>query len=277
MRQHLRRAIQIAGVSDTGRCRSHNEDRIGWDEEFGIITLADGMGGAKAGEIASSIVAETMLTEVRTEIEGLRSPLEEVVDEQGFNRGSLILRSALQKANQLVLRIADSQPQYSGMGTTSVTLLFYNNMVSVCHAGDSRLYLLRDSCLQQVTEDHTVIQEMVGYGLYTEEQAQESSIKNVVTRAVGVADELQIDLREEPTLPGDTLLVCSDGLTDMVDNSQIERLLINGTDLRGSAQSLVDLANENGGDDNVSVILVRIVSAYPSQRSLGQKIMDWFF
>jgi protein phosphatase len=277
MRQRLRRAIRIAGVSDTGRCRSHNEDRIGWDEEFGIITLADGMGGAKAGEIASSIVAETMLTEVRAEIEGLSAALEEKVEGQGYSRGSLILRDALQKANQMVLRIADSQPQYSGMGTTSVTLLLYNNTVSICHVGDSRLYLLRDGCLRRLTEDHTVIQEMVGYGLYTQEQAQESEIKNVVTRAVGIDDELQIDLQEESVVPGDTLLVCSDGLTDMVDDGRIEELLINGTDLADSAQSLVDLANENGGNDNISAILIHIVSAFPSERSLGQKILDWFF
>jgi protein phosphatase len=235
------------------------------------------MGGAKAGEVASNIVAETMLTEVRAEIEGLHTALEEVVDEQGFNRGSLILRSALQKANQLVLTIAGNQPQYSGMGTTSVTLLLYDNMVSLCHVGDSRLYLLRDGCLRQITEDHTVIQEMVGYGLYTQEQAQESEIKNVVTRAVGIADELQIDLQEEPMVPGDTLLVCSDGLTDMVGDSQIEELLAGGTDLADKVQSLVDMANENGGDDNISAILVYIVSAYPSRRGLGQKILDWFF
>jgi protein phosphatase len=277
MRQRLRRAIQIAGVSDTGRCRSHNEDRIGWDEEFGIITLADGMGGAKAGEVASSVVAETMLKEVRAEIEGLHTALEEVVDEQGLNRGSLILRDALQKANRLVLSIADTQPQYSGMGTTSITLLLYNNMVSICHVGDSRLYLLRDNHLRQITEDHTVIQEMIGHGLYTQEQAQESKIKNIVTRAVGIGDELQIDLQQEPIVPGDTLLVCSDGLTDLVDDSQIEELLAKGTDLADRAQSLVDRANDNGGDDNISAILVYIVSAYPSERSFGKKILDWFF
>ncbi len=277
MRQHLRRAIHIAGVSDTGRCRSHNEDRVGWDKEFGIVTLADGMGGAKAGEIASGIVVETMLTEVRAEIESLRTGLEEEVEGQGYSRGTQILRSALLKANQVVLRIADNQPQCSGMGATSVTLLFYDNKVSVCHVGDSRLYLMRDGCLRQITEDHTVIQEMVGYGFYTPEQARESGIRNVVTRAVGVADELQIDLQEEPVMPGDTLLVCSDGLTNLVDDSQIEKLIVGGVDLASTAQGLVDLANENGGDDNISVILVRIVSAYPSERSWGKKILDWFF
>jgi protein phosphatase len=235
------------------------------------------MGGAKAGEVASSVVAETMLKEVRAEIEALHTALEEVVDEQGLNRGSLILRDALQKANRLVLSIAGTQPQYSGMGTTSITLLLYNNMVSICHVGDSRLYLLRDNHLRQITEDHTVIQEMIGHGLYTQEQAQESKIKNIVTRAVGIGDELQIDLQQEPIVPGDTLLVCSDGLTDMVDDSRIEELLAGGTDLADKVQNLVDRANDNGGDDNISAILVYIVSAYPSERSFGKKILDWFF
>jgi protein phosphatase len=118
---------------------------------------------------------------------------------------------------------------------------------------------------------------MIGHGLYTQEQAQESKIKNIVTRAVGIGDELQIDLQQEPIVPGDTLLVCSDGLTDLVDDSQIEELLAKGTDLADRAQSLVDRANDNGGDDNISAILVYIVSAYPSERSFGKKILDWFF
>jgi serine/threonine protein phosphatase PrpC len=277
MRQHLRRAVQITGVSDIGRCRSRNEDSIRWDEEFGIITLADGMGGAKAGEVASGIVAETMLTGVREEIRSLRTGLEEVVAGEGYRRGTLLLRDALSRANNLVRRIVESQPQYSGMGTTSTTLLFYDNMVSVCHVGDSRLYLLRDSSLQQMTEDHTVVQDMVRGGFYTKEQGQESEIKNIVTRAVGIADELQEDLLEEDLEPEDILIVCSDGLTDMVDDSQIEKLLLEDADLSSSAQGLIDLANESGGKDNVSVILARIVSAYPSKRSLGQVIWDWFF
>ena len=277
MRQHLHRAIQMAGVSDIGHRRDHNEDSIAWDEQFGIITLADGMGGAKAGEIASNIAAETMLQEVRKEIEDLQSSLETVIDRQRYTCGSLILQNALLKANQVILRVAKTQPQCSGMGTTSVTLLFYDNMVSVCHVGDSRLYLLRDGFLRQITEDHTVIQELIRCGLYTEEQAKESVNKNIVTRAVGVTDELQTDLQEEPTMPGDTLLVCSDGLTDLVDDSQIEELLLMSTDLAYTAQSLVDLANENGGNDNISVILARVVLAYPAKRSLGQKVWDWFF
>ncbi len=277
MRQRLRRAIRMAGVSDIGRCRGRNEDSIRWNEEYGIITLADGMGGAKAGEVASGIVTETMLTGVREEIDGLQTELTEMVEGQGYRRGSLILGSTLQRANQLVRRIVESQPQYDGMGTTSVTLLFYDNMVSVCHVGDSRLYLLREGCLQQITEDHTVVQDMVRNGFYTKEQGQKSEIKNIVTRAVGIADELQIDLQEEELLPEDLLLVCSDGLTDMVDDSQIERVLVDGGELKDIAQGLVDLANENGGNDNVSVVLARVVSTYSTERSIGQKILDWFF
>ncbi len=277
MRQRLRRAIQIVGVTDTGRCREHNEDAIKWDEELGVITLADGMGGAKAGEVASSIVAETMLTEVREEIGQLETGLEEIVSGQRYSCGSMLLQRALLKANRIILRITEHQPQYRGMGTTSVTLLFYDNRVAVCHVGDSRLYMLREGGLQQLTEDHTVIQELVRHGFYTSEQARESANKNVVTRAVGIAEELQVDLQEESVMPGDVLLLCSDGLTDMVDDVEIEKLLLEGEDLTLTAQSLVDLANEGGGKDNISVVLARIVSAYPSERSLGQRVWDWFF
>ncbi len=276
MRQRLHRAIEIIGITDTGCSRTNNEDCITWSSKLGLAILADGMGGAKAGEVAGNVAAETVLKEVREGIDNLSSGLEVVDNGESYSRASLLLSKAIHKADYLIQRIAREQPECSGMGATTTTGLFYNNKLSVGHVGDSRLYLLRDGQFQQMTEDHTVIQELVKGGLYTKEEAEESVNKNIVTRAVGVSEELKVDLLELHTIPGDIYLICSDGLSDLVSDTEIQRQLESYKDLTSMAENLVNTAKNLGGTDNVSVILIRVTKPYPGRSGFIQRLLDWF-
>jgi len=277
MRQRLHRALEITGLTDAGCSRTTNEDCITWSSKLGLAILTDGMGGAKAGDVAGQVAAETVLKEVREGIDALPSGLEAVDHAENHNRASLILSNALHKANSLILRIAQEQLECSGMGATTTAVLFYDNKLSVCHVGDSRLYLLRDGSLQQITEDHTVIQELIKGGLYTKEQAEESINKNIVTRAVGVSGDLKVEILEQHTLPGDLYLICSDGLTDLVSDAEIQQLLGINNDLARTTESLVDIAKNHGGNDNISVILIRVLKPYPARGIFRQRIIGWFF
>ncbi len=275
MRQRLHSALEISGISDTGCSRPNNEDCIAWNTGLGLAILTDGMGGAKAGEVASRIAAETVLKEVRENIEKLSSSSHTTSNGDECSPSGLLLCKALKKANRVILGIAEDQPGCKGMGATSVAVLFHDNLISVGHVGDSRLYLLRDGLLRQITEDHTVIYELIKCGLYTLEQAKETVNKNIVTRAVGVTADLRVDILEEPTLPDDIFMLCSDGLTDLVSDTEIQEILGMLNDLNYAAQKLVDLAKKYGGSDNISVILIRVLTPYPAKRGFRQKILDW--
>ncbi len=276
MRQRLHRAIEVTGITDAGCSRSKNEDCIAWNSNQGLAILTDGMGGAKAGDVAGRIATETVLKEVVESIDNLSSGLETMDHAENYRLASKILRKALHKANSVILRIAQKRPECRGMGATNITVLFYDNQISVAHVGDSRLYLMRQGLLQQITEDHTVIQEIIKGGLYTREQAEESINKNIVTRAVGVTAELNVDIVEQQTNPGDPYLLCSDGLTDQVSDNEIQALLGIDQELTNSAQGLVDLAKKHGGNDNISVVLIRVVKPYPAKKNFRQRVLNWF-
>ncbi len=276
MQQNLNKSLEISGISDAGCSRTNNEDCITWNTELGLSILADGMGGAKAGEIASRIVAETILKEVRENINQLFYKPAIAANGEQYSQAGLILFNALNKANNVILGIAEEQVECKGMGATTVATLFHDNKVSVGHVGDSRLYLLRNGILRQITEDHTVIYELVKCGLYTRQQAEESVNKNIVTRAVGVTKDLRVDILEESALPDDIFMLCSDGLTDLVPDSEIQELLQARNKLNDSAQKLVDLAKKFGGSDNISLILIRVLKSYPAKRSFRQRVLNWF-
>ncbi len=276
MQQRLQKALEISGISDAGCIRTNNEDCITWNTELGLAILADGMGGAKAGEIASRIAAETILKEVRDNINQLFAKPTIATNGEHYSQAGLILFNALHKANKVILGIAEDQLECKGMGATTVVTLFHNNKVAVGHVGDSRLYLLRNGVLRQMTEDHTVIFELVKSGLYTRNQAEESVNRNIVTRAVGVTKDLRVDILEESALPDDIFMLCSDGLTDLVPDSEIQEMLEAGNKLSYSAQKLVDLAKKYGGNDNISLLLIRVLKSYPAKRSFRQRVLNWF-
>lgn len=273
----LRGAIQVAGKSHTGQVRDHNEDFIDWDVDLGLVILADGMGGAKAGEVASELAVKTGMDHMRTGIEESDS-LETVADGHTFTTAGELLHAALAESNLTVFNVSQSQPQYSGMGTTGVAVLFHDNSLSIAYVGDSRLYRFRSGELGQMTEDHTMINELIKRGFYTPEQARTAVNKNVLTRAIGVGDAVEIDVFEEPASVEDIYLFCSDGLSDMVDDEQIASILRDSEgNIDAGVEALVQAANDNGGVDNVSVILVKVIKPFPAKRGWRQRLVDWIF
>ncbi|WP_406672097.1 Stp1/IreP family PP2C-type Ser/Thr phosphatase, partial [Natronospira sp.] len=234
--------LTAAGRTDTGRKRPHNEDAIRLEPGLGLLVLADGMGGYSAGEVASQIAVDTVVSTVRN-----ASPLE---------RGDRLLEEAFQKANRSILDTARSDPERQGMGTTIVACLFRRRRVTIGHVGDSRAYRLRRGRMEQLTTDHSLNQELLDRGYYTRMEARRAGNRHVITRALGVRESVDVSLREESVAEGDLFMLCSDGLTDMMDDHSIRYALESRSGaLEELADSLVDRANELGGRDNISVIL----------------------
>ena len=267
----LKSAIEVATATHPGMVRSHNEDSIAADAEIGLAVLADGMGGYNAGEVASGIAVELIRTEMKKSLAGKRP------DElNGSNAEQLIAEHAV-RANAAIYHAAQTQPQYSGMGTTLVVALWHDNHMSVGHIGDSRLYRLRGGALEQVTRDHSLLQEQIDSGMITKEQARHSQNKNLVTRAVGIDPEVEPEIHTYPVQAGDIYVLCSDGLNDMVTDEDIELTLASlQANLPLAAQQLVQQACDNGGRDNVSVILVRIVKDFAARTGFMGRLKSWF-
>jgi serine/threonine protein phosphatase PrpC len=270
--------LEIAALSDAGVKRAVNEDSIGTEPRLGLLVLADGMGGYKGGEVASALAVNTILNEFEETLRRKRAEYKE--DESGeFGPESLAVQEIVKKSNEIIYNAAKSHPHYKDMGTTIVMAVFYGgNRVSIAHVGDSRLYRFRDDKLELVTLDHTLLQELIARGFYTAEEARASMNKNLVTRALGSDAQVQVDIQEDIALPGDIYLLCSDGLNDMVDDRDIYSTLKRYNDsLDRAVAELVKLANNNGGKDNVSVILARPTKTSTAYGGWIDKIADWFF
>ena len=268
---NLSSALEVATATHPGMVRSHNEDSIAADPEIGLAVLADGMGGYNAGEVASGIAVELIRTEVKKAVT-------DATPEQlnGTGVETLITEHA-ERANAAIYQAAQSQPQYSGMGTTLVVAMWHDNRISVGHIGDSRLYRLRGPTFEQVTRDHSLLQEQIDSGMITREQARHSQNKNLVTRAVGIDPQVEAEVHTYDVQQGDIYMLCSDGLSDMVSDEDIQLTLSSlQTNLPLAAQQLVQQANDNGGRDNVSVILVRVTRDYPARAGWLAKLKSWF-
>ena len=267
----LRGKLKFAEITDTGKVRDHNEDAIGSDGDMGLMVLADGMGGYNAGEVASGIAVQT-ITELAAE-GATREERNERDSETGLMRQTIVLRDAISRANKIIFQTAQSQTHCEGMGTTLVAALFYDNTVSIAHVGDSRAYRLRDEQFEQLTLDHSLLQELVDRGFYSAEEAQRSTNRNYVTRALGVEPVVEVEVQEFDVLPDDIYLLCSDGLPDMVEDEDIHltiRTFNASLDVVG--QQLVNLANEHGGRDNISVMLGQVLESFAAKKSLMEKL-----
>jgi protein phosphatase len=247
-------------ATDTGRARNNNEDSVAVDEASALIVLADGMGGYNAGEVASGMATSFIKTE-----------LGRWLQEASANASDTDVRRAMDicvdNANRAIFNAANSNPQYAGMGTTLVVGVFRDGRLLMGHVGDSRGYRLRAGRLQQITHDHSLLQEQIDAGLITAEQAAFSANKNLVTRAVGVEDTVLLETHLHDLMPGDIYLLCSDGLSDMLDDESICQLLQGSDSLEEAAVALVDAANDAGGKDNISVILARVRGSSGPTRS----------
>ena len=263
--------IEVANVSDTGQKRPHNEDSAVTDTSLGLAVVADGMGGYKAGEVASAIAAQLILDEVRSTLPAAKSSA--IDSESGLSAASVVIRDAVVKANERVFRTAQDVPQCQGMGTTVVVVFYCGDKVSIAHVGDSRVYRLRGDEFKQITNDHSLVQELVDRGFFTPEEAAENTPKNLVTRALGIEEKVEVDVQEQDSAPGEIYLLCSDGLNDMVDDEEIHLTLSKySADLVEAASELVRLANEKGGKDNISVVLVRPQTAVGGASGIVSKI-----
>ncbi|HEU4628079.1 MAG TPA: Stp1/IreP family PP2C-type Ser/Thr phosphatase [Steroidobacteraceae bacterium] len=271
----LRSKIRCVGLTDTGKVREHNEDTIATDADIGLLVLADGMGGYNAGEVASGIAVKTVLNLIREQVE--REDLTVLDRESGMSRPSIILRDAIHRANKIIYQTARSQPQCEGMGTTIVAALFFDNKISVAHVGDSRMYRLRNGRFEQVTMDHSLLQELVDRGFYSAEEAQRAANKNYVTRALGVEPNVEVELQEAPVQKGDVYILCSDGLSDMVEDDDIHLTISTfSANLDTVAKQLIQLANDNGGRDNVSAVMAQVLDSFPANKGVFDKLFRWF-
>jgi protein phosphatase len=271
----LRSKFNCVQVTDTGKVREHNEDALGTNMDTALVVLADGMGGYNAGEVASGIAVKTVLQLVTEacarEDRGTSDPA------TGLMRQTIILRDAIARANKIIHQTAQSQPQCEGMGTTIVAGLFWDNRLSIAHVGDSRLYRFRRNRFEQLTMDHSLLQELVDRGFYSQEEAARSTNRNYVTRALGVEPTVQVELQEVEVQPEDLYLLCSDGLPDMVEDEDIHLTISTfSANLQTAGQQLVQLSNDHGGRDNVSVILTQVVEPFPARTGVLNRLRRIF-
>jgi PPM family protein phosphatase len=252
-------------LTHPGKVRENNEDAVAFDEAHQIAILADGMGGYNAGEIASSMA----ITVIRTE-------MTRWLEQAGLDASLLDIRHALQlsveKANAAILGASQSNPQYAGMGTTLVVGIFCHDRLILGHIGDSRCYRVRDGVLQQITRDHSWLQEQVDAGLITPQQAAVSPNRNLVTRALGVESEVLLEINEFQVAGNDLFMMCSDGLTDMVPDDPLSHMMLANAPLADKAATLIDAANASGGRDNTSVLLALAI-APEKKRSLMSRLL----
>ena len=246
--------IEFHAAVDAGRARSNNEDAVIVDEAAALAVLADGMGGYNAGEVASTMATSFIGSELGR---WLREASAQAADPE-VRRAMDI---CVDNANRAIFNAANSNPQYAGMGTTLVVAVFRDARLLVGHVGDSRAYRLRGGRLQQITRDHSLLQEQIDAGLISPEQAAFSANKNLVTRAVGVEDTVLLETHQHDVLPGDIYLLCSDGLSDMLDDAAIGQIVLAHDALPAACAALIEAANDAGGKDNISVVLVRAKGA----------------
>jgi serine/threonine protein phosphatase PrpC len=267
--------FDFASRTDTGRMRSGNEDAIALSPAHGIAILADGMGGYSAGEVASSIATTVLRESLEEGLARLRAHGPDLLNKRSRQFQQLMVDS-IHRANLAVLDAAGAQPRYQGMGTTIVAAHFHRDKLTVAHVGDSRAYRLRQGALTQITRDHSFLQEQIDAGLMTPESARVSDYKNLVTRAVGVSDQMEVEVHEHQVEPGDVYLLCSDGLSDMLADEEIHEVLKqSGDELQAACDALVQHANESGGRDNISVILIRIRAGNPETDGLLGRLRHW--
>ncbi len=271
----LEEALEIVAQTDSGMLRAHNEDSIAQDASCGLVVLADGMGGYNAGEVASGIAVEVMMAEITRSLKNISPTSRD--EETGEELPVALLARSMHKANASIYEAAQSHSQYTGMGTTIVSALFYDNRMVVGHVGDSRLYRLRGENLKLVTRDHSLLQEQIDCGMISVENARHSQNKNLVTRAVGIDADVLPEIHVHDVEVGDMYLLCSDGLNDMVEDDDIQSILyaMQGN-LALAAEQLIQTANDNGGRDNISVILVKVRQAFSQPRSRLSMLLDWF-
>jgi protein phosphatase len=268
------RVLDIAVMSDPGMVRANNEDAVLVKAACGLVILADGMGGYNAGEVASGM-ATVLLGKELEKAFAICSP--DTRDANGKSWAHAALETEVARVNAAIHQAAQNQPQYAGMGTTLVAGVFHGGQLTIAHVGDSRVYRLRGDAFEQITRDHSLLQEQIDSGLLTPEEARYAQHKNLVTRALGVDPRVAVEIHDHAVQAGDVYLLCSDGLNDMVDDAEIGMTIgMLSANLALCATQLIQMANDNGGRDNVSVILVKVKEEFPVARGWWRRFLDRF-
>lgn len=241
--------------SDTGRVRENNEDSFGIAPELGLFVLSDGMGGQASGEVASRLATETVVTHYRAaKSNGSLPPAGPRME--GLSQTANLLADAVRHANMEIREGAMKNPAWHGMGATIVAACFDEQRIILAHVGDSRAYRLRSGKLEQLTSDHSFVAEQVRRGLLAPREAEQSKLQNVLLRALGADPDVDVEIEEELALDGDTFVLCSDGLTREISDAQLASALNHAKDVQEAADQLIDLANQAGGEDNITAIVL---------------------
>ncbi len=244
--------------TDVGRKRDGNEDSFCVAPDLGLFVVADGMGGHAAGEVASQLAVHTILEWMAKFMSG--EDVEMVgPPEARCSREANFLLSSIRQANRIIFEAAQSRREYAGMGTTVVSVLAVDDHVVLAHVGDSRIYRIRDDRIVQLSRDHSLVQQQVERGIISPQEAHGSQFRHLITRALGLKESLEVELEEQPARPGDVLLLCSDGLSDLVEDEEMLAILReHGGESEKACQALVDRANYKGGDDNITALLIQV-------------------
>lgn len=247
------------GLTDVGMKRDHNEDSYLLAPDLNLFVVADGMGGHAGGEMASGIAVRTVEQHVR-EQRALVDP--EVQHEHDIQHSPVakLLSDSVRRACNAVYSKSQQVLELQGMGTTTIAILFHDRHAFVAHVGDSRCYLMRDGRIMQLSEDHSLVNEQLRAGLITEAQARQSRFKNIITRSVGFDADVEVDMIAVETKAGDAFLVCSDGLCNLVSDAEMNEVVHDNL-LHRAPEVLVDMANERGGDDNITVVMAYVADS----------------
>ena len=244
--------FKIGAMTDVGKVRALNEDNLSVVENLGLFMVADGLGGQNAGEVASKMAVDT----IQSHLNYKKNPLVGEYKEE-FSQDTNRMLSGISLTNSAIYEAGQRNSEQQGMGTTISSVFINGDVMSLAHVGDSRIYRIRGERLERLTMDHSLVEEQLRRGLITEAEAAESKNKNVITRALGAEETIEIDADEEVLLDRDKILLCTDGLTDMVGDEEILRMILrNGDDPQKACEELVDVANGKGGMDNITVVLL---------------------
>ena len=261
-------AIQVAGKTDVGLVRTNNEDNLGFDTGSGVFVVCDGMGGQNAGERASKIAVDTVMDYFRNAPKEGREVFGKVFERLSARANALA--RAIQLANQAIHEEAGRDTRYTGMGTTIVAIAVEGDEFSVAHVGDSRAYLLRGGVLQQLTNDHSLVMEQVRRGLLTPEDAEKSTIQNVIVRSLGAEESVDPDLADHELLPGDVLMMCSDGLSHFVHDNVLTEKLVANPSPELACDDLIQAAKTGASNDNITCLVLSATAPSWSERMLGR-------
>ena len=252
-------AIEVAGKTDVGCVRANNEDNFGYDVDRGIFVVCDGIGGHSSGEVASKLAVDSLLTYFRRRPHNTKRHPDEDTTTTVLSERERALEEAIQLANTAICEAACKHEQHAGMGSTIVCVLVDQDLFSVGHVGDSRVYLIRENAIQQLTQDHSLVALQTQLGLISPEEARTSQLQNVITKALGSKETVVPDLDDMVAIPDDVLVLTSDGLTGLLSDQEIMKTVNSAASLEGACQSLIQSAKLRGGADNITCLLIRFV------------------